>query len=43
MKHAGFMLIFAILCFNFIAFSPDLIGIDGDAGLNPALGSFIPG
>jgi flagellar protein FlaJ len=43
MKHAGYMLIFAILCFNFIAFSPDLIGIDGDAGLNPALGTFIPG
>jgi flagellar protein FlaJ len=43
MKHAGYMLICCLLCFNFIAFSPDLIGIPGDVGLNPALGTYIPG
>ena len=43
MKHAGMMLIMAILAFNLVAFSPDLLGIQGDMGLNPALGTFIPG
>jgi hypothetical protein len=43
MKHAGYMLICAVLSFNLIAFSPDLIGIPGNVGLNPALGTFIPG
>jgi flagellar protein FlaJ len=43
MKHAGMMLMMAILAFNLVAFSPDLLGIQGDMGLNPALGTFIPG
>ena len=43
MKHAGFMLIISTLAFNFVAFSPDLLGIQGDMGLNPSLGTFVPG
>ncbi len=43
MKHAGMMLIIAVLAFNLVAFSPDLLGVQGDMGLNPALGNFVPG
>ncbi len=43
MKHAGMMLIIATLSFNFVAFSPDLLGIQGDMGLNPGIGTFAPG
>ncbi|MBC8438029.1 MAG: type II secretion system F family protein [Euryarchaeota archaeon] len=43
MKHAGMMLIISTLAFNFVAFSPSLLGVQGDMGLNPALGTFVPG
>ena len=41
MKHAGLMLICAILAFNFIAFSPDLIGAPIDQGLGIGLAPFV--
>ncbi|MBS72566.1 MAG: hypothetical protein CMO20_06435 [Thermoplasmata archaeon] len=43
MKHAGMMLIIATLAFNLVAFSPSLLGVQGDMGLNPAMGTFVPG
>ena len=43
MKHAGMMLIISTIAFNFVAFSPDLLGVPGDMGLNPALGYLSPG
>jgi len=43
MKHAGMMLMISTIAFNFVAFSPDLLGVPGDMGLNPALGYFSPG
>jgi len=41
-KHSGYMIVVALLVFNFIAFSPDLIGITSTPGLNPSSGSFVP-
>jgi flagellar protein FlaJ len=41
-KHSGYMIVVALLVFNFIAFSPDLIGITSTPGLNPSSGTFIP-
>ena len=40
-KHAGLMLICSILAFNIICFTPDLIGVPLDDGLNPGLAPFI--
>ena len=40
-KHAGLMLICSILAFNVICFTPDLIGVPLDDGLNPGLAPFI--
>ncbi|MCS5534010.1 MAG: type II secretion system F family protein [Candidatus Poseidoniaceae archaeon] len=41
-KHSGYMIVVALLVFNFIAFSPDLIGVTSTPGLNPSSGTFIP-
>jgi flagellar protein FlaJ len=41
-KHSGLMIIVAMLCFNFIAFTPDLIGVSALPGLNPSVGTFTP-
>lgn len=42
MKHSGLMILVAIIMFNFIVFSPDLIGISELPGLNPSVGTFRP-
>ena len=42
-KHAGWMLLVALLLFNFVAFSPDLIGVPQPRGLNPSLGDITGG
>ncbi len=42
MKHSGLMILLAILCFNVIVFSPDLIGVTNLPKLNPAAGTFSP-
>ena len=42
MKHSGMMILLAILCFNLIVFSPDLIGITTLPALKPAAGTFSP-
>ena len=42
MKHSGLMILLAILCFNIIVFSPDLIGVTNLPKLNPAAGTFSP-
>ena len=42
MKHSGLMILVALLSFNFIAFTPDLIGVSTLPGLNPAIGTFVP-
>ena len=41
-KHAGMMIVVALLVFNFVAFSPDLIGVTEVPGLNPSSGTFVP-
>ena len=41
-KHSGMMIIVALLVFNFVAFSPDLIGVTEVPGLNPSSGTFVP-
>lgn len=41
-KHAGMMIVVALVVFNFVAFSPDLIGITEVPGLNPSSGTFVP-
>jgi len=43
MKHAGMMLIIALLIFNLAAFSPELIGVPAPQTLNPEIGSRQPG
>ena len=43
MKHSGFMLILALLAFNFVAFSPDLIGVPMSEGLVHSIGRMSPG
>ena len=42
MKHSGLMILLAILCFNFIAFTPDLIGVTDLPSLVPNSGTFKP-
>ena len=37
-KHAGMMLVLAILSFTFISFIPELIGVPISPGLNPSIG-----
>lgn len=41
-KHSGMMIVLAILVFNFIAFSPDLIGVQVLDGLNQSSGPYSP-
>ena len=41
-KHSGYMILVALVVFNFIAFSPDLIGVTSTPGLNPSSGTFVP-
>jgi len=41
-KHSGMMILVALLVFNFVAFSPDLIGVTDVPGLNPSQGTFVP-
>ena len=41
-KHSGMMLLVALVVFNFIAFSPNLIGITAPPGVNPSVGTFMP-
>ena len=41
-KHSGMMILVALVIFNLIAFSPDLIGITEVPGLNPSTGTFVP-
>ena len=42
MKHSGLMILMAMLCFNLIVFTPDLIGITTLPALKPAAGTFSP-
>ena len=37
-KHAGMMLVLAIVSFTFISFIPSLIGVPSSPGLNPSIG-----
>lgn len=41
-KHSGMMILVALVIFNLVAFSPDLIGITEVPGLNPSSGTFVP-
>ena len=41
-KHSGMMNLVALVVFNFIAFSPNLIGITAPPGVNPSVGTFMP-
>lgn len=41
-KHSGMMILVALVIFNFVAFSPDLIGVTEIPGLNPSRGTFVP-
>jgi hypothetical protein len=41
-KHSGMMIIVSLLVFNFLAFTPNLIGVTEVPGLNPSSGSFVP-
>jgi len=41
-KHSGMMIVLAILVFNFIAFSPDLIGVQVLDGLNQSPEPYAP-
>ena len=41
-KHSGMMIVVALVIFNLVAFSPDLIGITEVPGLNPSSGTFVP-
>nr|AIE99341.1 type II secretion system protein (flaJ-A, flaJ) [uncultured marine group II/III euryarchaeote KM3_109_G01] len=43
MKHAGYMMILAIISFNFVAFAPELIGVPPSPFLNPSIGTYTPG
>ena len=43
MKHSGYMLILALLAFNFVAFSPELIGVPMSEGLAHSVGRMAPG
>jgi hypothetical protein len=41
-KHSGMMILVALVVFNIIAFTPNLIGITAPPGLNPSVGTFVP-
>ena len=41
-KHSGMMILVALVVFNFIAISPNLIGITAPPGVNPSVGTFMP-
>ena len=41
-KHSGMMILVALVVFNCIAFSPNLIGITAPPGVNPSVGTFMP-
>jgi flagellar protein FlaJ len=41
-KHSGMMILVALVVFNVIAFSPNLIGITAPPGVNPSVGTFMP-
>ena len=41
-KHSGMMIVVALVVFNFLAFTPNLIGITEVPGLNPSSGGFSP-
>jgi len=41
-KHSGMMILVSLLVFNFLAFTPNLIGITEVPGLNPSSGAFVP-
>ena len=41
-KHSGMMIVVALVVFNFLAFTPNLIGITEVPGLNPSTGTFVP-
>ncbi|NCG01712.1 MAG: hypothetical protein GWP25_07970 [Euryarchaeota archaeon] len=41
-KHSGMMIVVSLLVFNFLAFTPNLIGITEVPGLNPSSGTFVP-
>ena len=41
-KHSGMMIVLAVLVFNLIAFSPDLIGVTVLDGLNQSAGPYSP-
>ena len=36
------MILVALVVFNIIAFTPNLIGITAPPGLNPSVGTFVP-
>jgi flagellar protein FlaJ len=42
MKHSGLMILLAILCFNLIVFTPDLIGVTDLPAFKPSAGTFKP-
>lgn len=42
MKHSGLMILLAMLCFNVIVFTPDLIGVTALPTLTPSAGTFSP-
>ena len=42
MKHSGLMILMSMLCFNFIAFTPDLIGVTTLPSLVPNSGTYRP-
>ena len=42
MKHSGMMILLAVLCFNLIVFSPDLIGITTLPALKLSAGTYVP-
>ena len=41
-KHSGMMILVSLIVFNFLAFTPNLIGITEVPGLNPSSGTFVP-
>lgn len=41
-KHSGMMIVVSLVVFNFLAFTPNLIGITEVPGLNPSSGTFVP-
>ncbi|MBT60526.1 MAG: hypothetical protein CMA63_03100 [Euryarchaeota archaeon] len=41
-KHSGMMILVALVVFNFLAFTPNLIGVTEVPGLNPSSGTYVP-